>query len=76
MIEKGTVSSIKGGKAIVSTADGLITPELSIPKIFQYEVCCECEYCTECLICDKIAVGNTVVFALFEDNTGAVLQKI
>lgn len=76
MVQKGTVSSIKSGKAVVTSVTGITTPELSIPKIFQYDQCCDCEYCTTCYICDKLKVGDMVVFAMFDDGTGAILQKM
>lgn len=76
MVEKGTISSLKGSKADIKSDSGIMYRAASIPKIFQFEKCCDCEYSTTCYICDKLKIGDTVVFSTFEDGISVILQKV
>lgn len=58
-IDKGTVSTVDGGKVRVLTADGGITPPLS---------------CSPALLA-LLAKGDAVVYLTFTDNTGVVVSK-
>lgn len=75
MVGRGTVSSIKGTKAVVSGSSGITTPELRVPEIMQFDKCCDNPDCN-CKICKKLKVGEVVVYALFADNTGSILERL
>lgn len=65
MVGRGTVSSIKSRKAVITSSSGIITPLLNIPERF-----------LDAEEAKKLKPGQTVVFAYFPDGTGTVLERI
>lgn len=62
MIEKGTISSIKGNRAVVLPQGGedVSTAELSVPERLR----------------ERIRPQTWVVYAAFDDNTGVILELL
>lgn len=73
MIQKGTISSIEGradrngdltaARVIPCTADGAVTRPLTIPWYLRGEM-------------GKLSPGIEVIYAVFEDGTGAILSRM
>lgn len=64
MISKGIISSIKDKKAVVIPYDAqkIVTFPLSVPVRFSGE--------------QALKTGETVIYVLFEDCTGIILERI
>ena len=73
MIQKGTISSIEGradrngdftaARVIPCTADGAVTRPLTIPWYLRGDM-------------GKLSPGIEVIYAVFEDGTGAILNRM
>jgi hypothetical protein len=61
-INHGKISSISGGTARVTTADGSVTAALSIPWFYAGDV-------------GSLAAGNEVAFVEFDDYGGIILAR-
>lgn len=73
MIQKGTISSIEGrpdrngdltaARVLPSTAEGAVTRPLTIPWFLRGEM-------------GNLSPGTEVIYAMFEDGTGAILSRM
>lgn len=61
-IDKGKISAIKGNTAevIPSQAGGTVTPPLTIPALLK----------------GNLQVNTEVVYVVFDDNTGVILDRL